>query len=142
METSLDLIQLNPSSYRLIQWIPDVPRDLSWLSNLAGDLYRQTMTDEDQDQDLDRLAICGPASFYFCNRDIIVVSCLGSRHCVAAPVCQQVSTCGCHLNFRPARMPHPLPPSPFPGMQTRGPSLCPSLHRPHPPTAPSQGWTL
>lgn len=52
--SSLDLIHMSPSPYRLIQWIPDVPRDLSWLSSLAGDLYKQTMTDEDQDQDLER----------------------------------------------------------------------------------------
>lgn len=54
VRTSLVLIQHSPSIYRLIQWIPDVPRDLSWLSSLAGDLYRHTMEDEDQEQDLDR----------------------------------------------------------------------------------------
>lgn len=75
LKPGLRLSSLEPvrSAYslaqRLIHWIPDVPRDLSWLSSLAGDLHRQKMTDkgqdwdqeQDQDQDQDQdLESVGP----------------------------------------------------------------------------------
>lgn len=28
-------------AFRLVGWIPDVPRDMSWLYGVAGDIYKQ-----------------------------------------------------------------------------------------------------
>ncbi|XP_037622416.1 patatin-like phospholipase domain-containing protein 2 [Sebastes umbrosus] len=43
---------------RLVDWIPDVPRDVSWLYDMAGDIYKQAwkdkMTDYDSESSLRR----------------------------------------------------------------------------------------
>ncbi|KAK5866952.1 hypothetical protein PBY51_011481 [Eleginops maclovinus] len=36
---------------RLVDWIPDVPRDMSWLYGLAGDIYKQTWVDRVKNDD-------------------------------------------------------------------------------------------
>lgn len=40
---------MNPS--RLVDWIPDVPKDMSWLYGLAEDLYKQAWKDRVEDND-------------------------------------------------------------------------------------------
>lgn len=36
---------------RLTDWIPDVPKDVSWLYGLVEDIYKQAWKDEVEDDD-------------------------------------------------------------------------------------------
>lgn len=37
--------------FRLTDWIPDVPKDVSWLYGLVEDMYKQAWKDEVEDDD-------------------------------------------------------------------------------------------
>ncbi|XP_049928489.1 patatin-like phospholipase domain-containing protein 2 isoform X1 [Epinephelus moara] len=36
---------------RFVNWIPDVPKDMSWLYDMAGDIYQQAWKDKEKDYD-------------------------------------------------------------------------------------------
>ncbi|XP_053742328.1 patatin-like phospholipase domain-containing protein 2 [Synchiropus splendidus] len=43
---------------RLTDWIPGVPRDMTWVKDLAGELYRKAMVDEDDQEVATRVRRC------------------------------------------------------------------------------------
>lgn len=44
---SLSLI----ASFRLVYWIPDLQRDMSWLYSMVGDIYKQALKDNKEESD-------------------------------------------------------------------------------------------
>ncbi|XP_056138403.1 patatin-like phospholipase domain-containing protein 2 [Lampris incognitus] len=49
---TLPVASASSLAQRLVGWIPDVSRDMSWLYDMAGDLYKQVWKDEAEDYDI------------------------------------------------------------------------------------------
>ncbi|XP_069018842.1 patatin-like phospholipase domain-containing protein 2 [Embiotoca jacksoni] len=50
---TLPVVSACSLAQRLVDWIPDVTRDMSWVFGMAGDFYKQALTDKVEDSESD-----------------------------------------------------------------------------------------